>query len=80
MDRFFASNSVALSSAAQPARSACTSAGSAEQPVPDERGEEQPKKRYKHDHVVVSVDDVIIPKILQPIQTAVAQEIGTFKA
>ena len=63
----------------QPARSAITSAGSAgrplsssaahlsssdSQPVPDEGREEQPKKRCKHDHEVVSVDDVNIPQIL----------------
>ena len=95
MDRLIASNSVALSSAAQPAHSASTSAASAErppsrstphlsssdeQPGPDESGEEEPKKRCKHAQLVVSVEDVIIPKILQPIQTALAQEIDTFKA
>ena len=89
-----ASSSSAPSSAEQPATLGL-SASSAEQPlsssaeqplsavkraVPDERGEEQPKKRCKHDHVIVSVKDMIIPKILQPIQTALAQEIDTFKA
>ena len=94
MDLFVTSNSVALSRAAQPAPSACTSAGSAEQPrsssashlsssaeqpVPDQSGDEQPKKKCKHDHVVVFLEDLVIPEILQPIQTALAHEIDMFK-
>ena len=94
MDLFVTSNSVALSSAAQPAPSASTSAGSAEQslpssalhfsnsaeqPVPDESGDEHPKKKCKHDHVVVCLKNLIIPEILQPIQTVLAHVIDTFK-
>ena len=39
-----------------------------QQPVPDENGEAQPKKRCKHDHAVVSVEDLVIPEIIHPIQ------------
>ena len=85
--------SVALSRAAQQVGSASASASSAEQPlpsfapylpnidkraVPDERGEEQPKKRCKHNLMTVSAEDFMIPDILQPIQTALAQEIDKF--
>ena len=38
------------------------------------------KKRRKHDQLVVSVKDVIVPKILQPIQTALARQVDIFKA
>ena len=57
-----------------------TITSSDEQPGPDASGEEEPKKRRKHDQLVVSVEDVIIPRILQPIQKVLAQEIDTFKA
>ena len=51
---------------------------SEERAVPDERGEEQPKKRCKHNLMTVSAEDFMIPDILQPIQTALAQEIDKF--
>ena len=47
--------------------------------VQDERGEEQPKKRCNHNLVMVSAEDFMMPEILQPIQTALAQEIDKFK-
>ena len=87
--------SFALSRAAQQVGSASTSASSAEQPlssfapylpnidkraVPDERGEEQPKKRRNHNLVMVSAEDFMMPDILLPIQTALAREIDKFKA
>ena len=48
--------------------------------VQDERGEEQPKKRCNHNLVMVSAEDFMMPEILQPIQTALAQEIDKFRA
>ena len=51
---------------------------SEERAVPDERGEEQPKKRCKHNLMTVSAEDFMIPDILQPIQTAIAREIDSF--
>ena len=46
----------------------------------DERGKGQPKKRCKHDRVVVSAGDLVVPDTIQPIQTALAQDIHTIKA
>ena len=48
--------------------------------VQDERGEEQLKKRCNHNLVMVSAEDFMMPEILQPIQTALAQEIDKFRA
>ena len=46
---------------------------------PDERRQKQPEKRHKHHPVTVSAEDFMMPNILQPIQTAIAQEIDNFR-
>ena len=47
---------------------------------PDERRQKQPEKRHKHHRVTVSAEDFMMPNILQPIRTALAQEIDNFRA
>ena len=47
---------------------------------PDERRQKQPEKRHKHHPVTVSAEDFMMPNILQPIQTALAQETDKFRA
>ena len=45
----------------------------------DAGGEIQPSKRCKYDGMMVSSKDFIVPKILQPIKAALAEEIDKFK-
>ena len=52
---------------------------SAEQLLADAGGEMQPNKRCKHDGMMVSSKDFILPEILQPIKAALAEEIDKFK-
>ena len=52
---------------------------SAEQLLADAGGEMQPNKRCKHDGMMVSSRDFVIPEILQPITVALSAEIEQFK-
>ena len=52
---------------------------SAEQLLADAGGEMQPNKRCKHDGMMVSSKDFILPEILQPIKAALAEEIDKFE-
>ena len=45
----------------------------------DAGGEIQPSKRCKYDGMMVSSKDFIVPKILQPIKAALAEEIEKFE-
>ena len=83
-DRSAESSSDKGGSAEQPV----TSLRSAEQPVvnnlaeqfvSDAGGEMQPNKRCKHDGMMVSSKDFILPEILQPIKAALAEEIEKFE-
>ena len=51
----------------------------AEQLVSDAGGEMQPNKRCKHDGMMLSSKDFILPEILQPIKAALAEEIDKFE-
>ena len=67
------------SAESHPSSSALRLSSSAGQPAPNEREEEQPNKRRKQDGTSVCVKDLVTPEILQPFQTALAEQIEQFK-
>ena len=83
-----AEQSANVSARSSSAEQSATSFRSAEQPVvnnlaeqlvSDAGGEMQPNKRCKHDGMMVSSKDFILPEILQPIKAALAEEIDKFE-